>query len=144
MSRLVERVYTVLPPELAEWGREQGIEAPPQALALAESAKAQNTEKHSAPSHPPLALVRPDPQTIYRLNPTLPANEQRIAIEAQPGLQLTTVTLLADGLPLATLTHPPYRALWTLTPGEHSFRAVGRDASGKIIESTTVHVTVLK
>jgi len=102
-----------------------------------------DTIKTSFPGNQ-LLLISPDPQTIYRISPRLPADEQRIVVEAQPGAQLTKVTLLADGLSLATLTRPPYRALWTLTPGEHSFRAVGRDASGEISESEIVVITVLK
>ena len=149
LDRIVERVYTLLPPELAECGRAQGIEAPPVAWLAQPTATDQISIQDSpipASSVPyPLVLVSPDPWTVYRISPRLPASEQRIAIEAQPGssAQLTEVTLLANGLPLKTLEHPPYRALWTLTPGEHTFQVVARDASDRVLESDAVVITVL-
>jgi len=145
LERVVERVYTILPPELAAWGREQGLEAPPVALQP-DSSPAQVVARAAArsPAASPLLIVKPDPWAIYRLSDRLPASAQRIAIEAQPGgnAQPAQVTLLADGRPLATLTRPPYRTLWTLAPGEHTFQAVGEDASGEALASTTVVITV--
>jgi 1A family penicillin-binding protein len=150
IGQVVERVYTVLPPELVEWGRTQGIEPPPAALLASPSTGDQVAEKdafsRTAALQAVLTLVSPDPWTVYRTSPRLPAGEQRIAVEARPGanMRLVGVTLLADGLPLATLSRPPYRALWTLTPGEHSFQAVGRDPSGEVVESEIIVITVLE
>ncbi len=147
LSQVVERVYTVLPPELAEWGREQGIEAPPAALLSLPEGDPVSGEAAfvlAASSAHPLVLTSPDPWTVYRVSPRLPISQQRIAVEARPGGGLTEITLLVDDLPLATLARPPYRALWTLTPGEHTFQAAGRDSAGDVVESKVVVVTVLK
>ncbi len=57
-------------------------------------------------------------------------------------MALTQVTLLADGEPLVTLTEPPYRTWWMLTPGEHEFRAMGVDVEGRELASEPVHITV--
>lgn len=150
LSQVVERVYTLLPPELAEWGRAQGIEAPPVALLSSPSTGAQASDKDYywpvSSSISPIVLTSPDPWTVYRISPRLPLNEQRIVIEARPGnsVPLAEVALLADDLPLATLPRPPYRVLWTLSPGEHTFQAVGRDLSGEAVESKVIVITVLE
>jgi len=151
LSRVVERVYTILPPELAEWGRAQGIEPPPVAASASHSGDHPTTGEVFSTSVSlfssfPLLMVSPDPWTVYRISPRLPASEQRILVEARPGTgaRLAKVVLLADGHPLATLVRPPYRALWTLTPGEHTFQAVGHDESGKVLESEMVTVTVVE
>jgi 1A family penicillin-binding protein len=142
LSRVVERVYTLLPPELVEWGRSQGIELPPLASSPLPSAGDQASDEGDFSSL--LTLTSPDPWAIYRISPQLPASEQRVAVEARPGSDalLAEVTLLADGFPLTTLTHPPYRALWTLSPGEHTFQAVGQTLSQKVLESKIVVITV--
>jgi len=141
LNQVVERVYTVLPPELAEWGRAQGIELPP-AAASSVHPGSQLTADEGSPA--PLLMVSPDPWTVYRISPRLPASEQRIVVEARPGAdaRLAEVTLLADSRPVATLAQPPFRALWTLTPGEHAFQAVGHDLSGEKMTSEVVFVTV--
>lgn len=150
LQRIVERVYTILPPELAEWGRAHGIEGPPAALLFPSPTgdPASDRGSFSAASAPssPMTLTNPDPWTIYRISPRLPASEQRIAVEARPGSSIppTIVTLLVDDRPLKTLAHPPYRTLWTLTPGEHQFQAVGQSPSGDIIESEVVAITVIE
>ncbi len=150
LSQVVERVYTVLPPELAEWGRMQGIEAPSVALLSHFPTGDQASDGASflpvSSSVSPIILISPDPWTVYRISPRLPAGEQRIVVEARPGnnARLAEVELLVDGLLLTTLPCPPYRALWTLAPGEHTFQAVGRDLSGKIRESEVVVIMVLE
>jgi membrane carboxypeptidase/penicillin-binding protein PbpC len=149
-ARIVERVYTLLPPELAGWGRAQGIEPPPAAamdrpVNLSENPGSGAIARAAQPAAP-VVLTHPDAGTIYRISPRLPAGEQRIAVEARPGggAKLSAVTLLVDGAPIATLAHPPYRALWTLMPGEHRFQAVAKDASGRAVESDATVVTVLE
>jgi hypothetical protein len=54
------------------------------------------------------------------------------------------VILLADGHPLATLTQPPYQALWPMAVGTHVFSAVGIDGTGNQIEGNRVSVEVVE
>ncbi len=58
------------------------------------------------------------------------------------GMLLDQVTLLADGRPLATLTHPPYQILWPMTIGTHVFTAVGIDVDGNEIKGNNVVIEV--
>ena len=54
------------------------------------------------------------------------------------------VTLLVDGRPLATLTHPPYQALWPMAAGVHVFTAVGVDMEGNEVEGNRVTIEVVE
>jgi penicillin-binding protein 1C len=147
-DRIVTRVYTILPPEAQEWGREQGIAEPPPtdaasglpgvgsaALAQLPASKVQDSG---------LKMSSPDAGAIYRLDPGLPAEAQRIEVSAWPvsSLPLREVTLLVDGQPLSRLGGPPYKALWQLSPGLHVFSARGVAADGTLVASNDVHVEV--
>jgi len=139
-EQVVERVYFVLPAELQEWAREQGIPQIPIRQIAGDRSRVANDPKLQGE----LVLTSPDPFSHYRLRPGWPWEAQRIEVAARPGdgVTLARVTLLADGEPLATLTKPPYRAWWILTPGEHEFRAMGVDAEGRELVSPLVRITV--
>lgn len=133
-ERRATRVALVLPPEAREWARENG-----QWPVIDDPGMINEAEGSALRS---LWLTSPDPGAILRLSPALPHAEQRIAIQAQASIPLAQITLLADGEVLAEFTGPPYRALWTLAPGTHTFQAIGKDAQGQIVTSATVMIEV--
>jgi len=90
----------------------------------------------------PLVMNLPDAGAVYRLDPALPREAQRIEVEARAEVPLLEVTLLVDGRPLARLAAPPYRALWRLEPGRHAFSAEGVTVSGEQVTGDPVWVEV--
>jgi membrane peptidoglycan carboxypeptidase len=140
-ERIVERVVTVLPPEAQAWAREQGI-SDTGSLALDPG----DATQYPIPNthHRPLVMGNPDAGAVYRLDPALPRDAQRIAVSARPGagVSLAEVTLLVDGRPLARPGAPPYQALWQLEPGRHAFSAEAVTASGERVTSDQVWVEV--
>jgi membrane carboxypeptidase/penicillin-binding protein len=92
----------------------------------------------------PLGMSNPDEGAVYRLDPSLPRDAQRILVSAQPapGVSLAEVTLFVDGLPLARLASPPYEALWRLEPGVHLFSAEGLSSQGERVGASKVKVVV--
>ena len=138
-ERVVERVVTVLPPELAEWGQAHGLAAPINAAS-------QTAIKPETRNPEPLTIVSPDPNSVFRLSPALPADAQRILIAARPadGVSVARVTLYVDGESLAESTVPPYRAWWTLQKGLHRITAAGYDVEGNRLESEAVMIAVLE
>ncbi len=93
-----------------------------------------------------LILTSPDQGSRYRLSPEIPPSAQQILVAARPvdGVSLQEVTLLVDGQPLATLTRPPYQALWPMAVGTHVFAAVGIDTAGNEIEGNRVTIEVVE
>jgi hypothetical protein len=153
----MERLYLVLPADLQDWAREEGIPQPPQAssAALADGAEEAASWNQSAldetrrssglvQDESPLTVTSPDPGARYRIRPSLPNGAQRIEVAARTaqGVTLVSVTLSVDGEPLATVSAPPYRAWWQLETGQHRFTATGRYADGRQISSDAVVIEV--
>ena len=148
----IERVYRFLPPDAQEWGRKQGIPEPPQTdcqgqpvqqadLSTNGVAKQGNAGGEKAEST--LAITSPAPNAVFALSLQLPRDMQRIEIAAQPADSgAPSLSLIVDGQVIGSFSRPPYRALWSLTPGEHTAQAVSADAEGKPIESQPVEFLV--
>lgn len=96
------------------------------------------------PAGPGIAVSRPAPNSRFALSPRIPVDQQRILLEAQVlgDADLVDLTLLVDGLPVATLRRPPFRASWSIVLGEHRVQAVARRADGRRLESAAVSFTV--
>jgi hypothetical protein len=92
----------------------------------------------------PLIITSPHEGSVYRLDPSLPQEDQRIEIAARAGdeVNVDRVTIYVGEEPLASFVAPPYRAMWPLVPGEHIITAVGYDTEGNRLESQPVHITV--
>jgi len=136
------KYYTLYPAEAQEWVRWQNIPQPPTACSPLCPGHDVNCE--APPPSPPLALaspaalllVSPDHGSRYQLSPELPPWAQRLLVAARPadGMVLEEVALLVDGRPLATLSLPPYQAIWPMEPGLHTFTAVGVDRAGHKVQ----------
>jgi 1A family penicillin-binding protein len=142
-DRIVYKVYTILPPEAQEWGREQGIAEPPPDLEQ-QVASGKQQVALSPGRNLPLVISSPDEGAVYRLDPALPRDAQRIEVLAYAGagVSLREVTLLVDGQLLAHVGAPPYKTLWRLEPGRHVFSAEGVAVSGERVVSDEVWVEV--
>lgn len=132
-ERVVERVYTVVPPEALEWAQEHGIAQPPPA-----------PDAGGAAVGAPLLMTAPDQGASYQIDRGLPRDAQRILVAARAGAgaALGEVTLYVDGHALATFPAPPYQLYWPLEAGEHAFWAEGWDAQGHKVQSTEVRIQV--
>jgi membrane carboxypeptidase/penicillin-binding protein PbpC len=149
-----QKRYTLYPAEAQDWAWQQGIPQPPEAYSplcpgvqTADDGPQMNNDPISYPLLPTpysLILTSPDQGSRYRLSSEIPQEMQQIAVAVRPvgSVALRQVTLLADGRPLATMTHPPYRALWPMTAGTHVFTATGVDVEGNEIEGNRVMVEV--
>ncbi len=138
------KVFRVLPPEAQAWGREYGIEAPPNATCDGTWNMEHRTDvPPSAVRRPPsLVVTSPAPNTTFALTPFLPPSAQQIEISVRLNAPMREVTLLVDGATLATFTQPPYRALWQLQVGDHTVQAVGVDGEGRRVESEVIRFWV--
>jgi len=69
-------------------------------------------------------LLSPDPYTVFRLTPLLPADLQRIRLTVSAPDDTTQVSYWLDDVPLATVGEAPFDHWWALQPGEHTVHAV--------------------
>jgi 1A family penicillin-binding protein len=143
-NRIVHRVYTVLPAEAQEWAREQGMPEPPPAANQQVFSRTHQIAWAATDGDLHLVMSSPDQGAVYRLDPGLPRDAQRILVSVRPGASasLAGVTLLVDGQPLAHIGAAPYEALWELVPGTHAFSAEGTALGGAEVVSDEVWITV--
>jgi membrane carboxypeptidase/penicillin-binding protein PbpC len=141
-DRARERVYAVYPPELEAWAVDQGIAQPPPASA----ARALATPGAATGGGPGLEIVSPFQRDRYRLTAALPAEDQRIMIEARASGSVAPVrvTVYLDDQVLAIFDEAPYRLWWPLQLGEHRIHAVGETGEGREIVSKEITVIVVK
>jgi hypothetical protein len=131
-EQVVEKVFLVLPPEAREWARQNGLPQPPaEALAADEAATVA------------LRIISPDPNTVYQISPRLPLENQRIPLRVAAAGMLESVTYYVDEAALETVSAAPFETWWALAPGAHALRAEARLATGEVVVSEAIEITVL-
>lgn len=148
---VVFRRFVNYPAEAQAWAEKQGIEPPPRAYSpLCPEAEGEEgatpAEWDSGPSPPSgpnargLIFTAPDQGTTYRLVPSIPAEKQKIEVAVRPaeGVVWREISLLVDGQLLAKGP----RAYWQMTPGRHTFEAVGIDLAGQVIRGGPLTIEV--
>ncbi len=148
----IERVFRLLGPDAADWGRSIGVPEPPAETCLGGAApigaerSGSQTVTGNRSGAAGLVVVQPAPNTTFALSTQLPRSFQQIEVAARSAsdLPLVEVTLLVDGRTLTTQKRPPYRTAWPVTPGEHRVQAVGIDAARGEVKSEPIRFTVLE
>ncbi len=145
------RVFRIYPPELREWALAQGIEQPldSETWSVKREQLVATNEHHEQPATrnlqpATLALISPDPNSVFRLAAGMPAELQQVRLAARP-LSATLpseVTFLVNGQPVGRATHLPFETWWTLQPGAHRIEAVALDAAGQQIASEGIWIEV--
>jgi membrane peptidoglycan carboxypeptidase len=140
-DRVRQRVYTLYPPEAQAWAVGQGYPQPPPAPEPPAEAGEVETERQA---RAPIEIVSPFQMDRYRISGALPAEDQRVMIEARPAgsIGFARVTLYVNDEPLADLTQAPYRLWWQLQPGTHAIHAVGETVDGRSYESEPITLIV--
>jgi penicillin-binding protein 1C len=135
-ERQSEQLFLDLPASAQDWARREGLALLPESAALADASDGDSAAQGE------LIVASPDAYTVYRIDPALPRDSQklRVVVLGPPGLH--DVTLLVDGQPLAIVTAAPFGAYWPLAEGEHTVSARGTLADGTVLESTAVPFTV--
>jgi 1A family penicillin-binding protein len=139
-NRQLRRRIVLWPAEVLPWAEEQGLVDPllralpasaawDHALAQAPCAVGAPAPQRAATG---LRLLSPDANASYRISAEIPAEAQRLEVSVS-GAGCQPVTVWIDGHLWRTWQAPPYRDLWQLTPGEHTFIArCGANASESV------------
>lgn len=106
-----ERVYLILPPEAQDWANRQGIPQPPIGAQIIGGEEV------------PARLLSPDPYTVFRMTPLLPADAQRIRLTIAVPTHTESVSYWLDGDLLTTVQDAPFDHWWELLPGDHELYA---------------------
>ncbi len=140
-ERIVEQLFMILPPELQNWAREQGIPAPPPAAEHLSGAPGEADD--------PLVVTSPDNGVTYRISPSVPLAQQQIRLTAVARIPLAQVTFELNRQPVegnqaAAIGNQSFEQFWRLQAGQYQLVAVGRTAAGETVESAPVRFSVLE
>lgn len=139
-DQVIQALALDLPPRAQPWARARGL------LLWSDLVASEGTSP-AGPNPSPstdLLLVSPPDRSIYRLAAGLPAESQRILLQAAVPPGLSKVTLWIDNQPLARLDSPPYQAWWTLAAGEHTAWLTGMTRDEKTVQSPPIRFEVVE
>jgi penicillin-binding protein 1C len=149
-ERRVQRLALDLPPQAAAWARANALLLYSDLLAGVPANGAAASGNSSASALPPDDPAKPDPSagptapttsvvspaapgvqflspadhSVYRLDPHLDREMQRLMIQVAGDPAAGALTLWVDGAVVQTFSAPPYRCAWPLAVGTHTLRAV--------------------
>jgi membrane carboxypeptidase/penicillin-binding protein PbpC len=123
-----------LPPQALAWGRAHDLRLLADLLPAPGAA--------DAAAAPTVALTSPSPGAIFHLATEFAASAQRIPLEAVVAGDVTSVSFWLDDNSLGDVSAPPFRRLWTLTPGRHRVWAVAHLADGTTAQSAVIDFEV--
>ncbi|MGI5844590.1 MAG: penicillin-binding protein 1C [Candidatus Xenobium sp.] len=152
-SERLERVYEVHPPLYRAWMAEVGLPTPPEDSISASRSRSTRPvlpaarprgrspgEYPEPPSTRPvrLAIASPEEGAVFRLDPVLRREYQKVTLRAVVPEGVPEVEWLVDGQILERCP-PPFTTRWQLTPGDHTLvlRAAG-------VGESSVRLTVLE
>ncbi|MEZ4644145.1 MAG: transglycosylase domain-containing protein [Chloroflexota bacterium] len=131
-----------LPAVFQPWARAQGLTLLDDLLQAGGGTETAVATATVTTTLPTLRMISPDPNTIYRLSPTLPAAAQQVQLAALVPPTVAELTFWLDDVPLATLSAPPYEMWWPLVIGEHRVWVEGWDGNGSALHSEPVSFVV--
>ncbi|HEX9028303.1 MAG TPA: penicillin-binding transpeptidase domain-containing protein, partial [Anaerolineales bacterium] len=137
-GQTIQKVVLDLPPAAQAWAHSQGLTL----LSDVQTTPASGPGSNAGLPTDPIQLTSPDPNAIFRLAPDLPADQQKIAIQAAGEAGLREVTLWVDGNMIARLVSAPYQTWWSLAIGSHQAWAEAIRQNGEKVTSQVVSFSV--
>jgi len=115
-----EKVFTIFPPELEKWARENNYPVPPKIFS-----PLCNAEKDGD-----ITITKPYSGDSFQLDPLVPDTNEKIIFEARANLP--TIDWLVDDQPVGQASGVDYRLEWAPTLGSHKITARSREAQDEI------------
>lgn len=138
-----QRWFIVYPPEAAAWVTRNPTRQPPERYSELCPARSDGlaalpaASELAGPGAQELLFRSPHDGAVYRLNPAIPADVQKLEIAVQPGSGVVAASLqvrhngrlLSDG---------PDTVFWPMEPGRHAFEAFGTTGDGRPVQTHVV------
>jgi 1A family penicillin-binding protein len=139
-ERRMPQAFVVLPPEAQAWGRANGLRLLPEGVEVAMSDGSAPTANNN------LRILSPAPYITYQLDPTQPADAQRIKWSAAASTNIRSVTFTLNGETAATVetrNGQAFEIWWPLEVGEYELVAVAQLADGTSQTSAPITFSVV-
>ena len=140
-NQTTTRLVLDLPPQAQPWARAIGL------LLLRDLEAVKSPNEQLAPPSTlgePLLVIAPADHSLYRIDPDLDAQAQRLRIEVVCNAGMQNISVWVDGHQLVLLETPPYQAWWQLEVGEHHIWAQATNLDDSKLSSTVITITVTR
>jgi len=120
-----EEVYTLFPPELKTWARENGWPSPPteySPLCLPKESESGSW----------LTIENPNNGETFLLDPMIPNENEKIIFSASASDDIEEIEWLINGKNIGTAPSPSFRLEWQPETGLHKISAEGNDEKSSI------------
>jgi penicillin-binding protein 1C len=136
ISQRVRQTVLDLPPQAQPWAKSQGL------LLFSDLRNPDSSSNGNEKETTPVSIISPAMGSVFILAAGYSQDSQRILFEAigEPGL--SQLVIYVDGKPLASFSAAPFKAWWTLTPGEHKAWVSAIRLNGERIQSEVITFTV--
>jgi len=119
-----------LPPQAQPWARQRKLLLWDDLTASAETAAEQ--------AAPALQILFPPPNGVFYLSNSLPAETQRIRLQAAGSAGLRQVVFWVNGIQAGQVNSAPFECWWRLEKGQHQVWVVGVWTNGQTLTSERV------
>lgn len=130
-DRRVVQVVLDLPPQAIPWAHQEG-------LLLLSDLLAESQADGGPGAQAPLRVISPGQGSMYRLDPALDAETQKLLIEVVGDVGFSQVSVWVDGEMIERFESEPFQTWWSLTVGEHQAWAEGIREDGETVVSEVV------
>lgn len=119
-----DRTFTVFPPELKTWARENGWETSPvDASPLCQSLEHSSSVPSSSSFSVWLSIERPQAQDSYLLDPLIPDDAERVIFRARGSNEIRSVSWFVNGKKVGQGSAPDFRFDWQPNIGSFTVEA---------------------
>lgn len=119
---VLKQSFTVFPPEIRPWARENGYKEPPSQyspLCSNNQFSIFNFQFSISPDES-LTITKPHPNDSFLLDPLIPDENEKITFEARGPTGLKTAAWFVDGMSIGTANAPDFRMEWQPIAGSHT------------------------
>lgn len=131
-------VALVLPDKYREWAHTNGIHR--FQFSGTDNAVAVETGESNGPRHQPLKILTPKSGSIYKIDPTLRLEFQKIQLFAAVPEHIKEITWYVDDKIIAERDAPPFGKTWQLQPGIHK---ISVSSTVPPVQSDSIFVQIL-
>jgi membrane carboxypeptidase/penicillin-binding protein PbpC len=135
-NQRIHKIVLDFPPQALTWARSQKL------VLLGDFGGVSQVDDGRNGQAIPIEVVSPSKGSIYLLSDGVPANHQRIQLEAIVYVEVRKVTIYMDGEVLAILDSEPFQIWWVLSPGEHHVWVEAVTGTEQIITSPVINFSV--
>ncbi|OGJ74792.1 penicillin-binding protein 1C [Candidatus Peribacteria bacterium RIFCSPLOWO2_12_FULL_53_10] len=133
---VIEQSFTVFPPEVRPWARENGYHEPPSQYSPLCTHSEFGTP-HSEFPEDSLTITKPHSGDSFLLDPLIPDEHEKIILEARADSDISSAEWFVDGKSVGKAQAPDFRMEWQPVMGMHAVKIIAEELQNSLQISVT-------